>query len=174
MELKDIRVFVCVPAVGKTRLCQMDDRFVDLDDLKARYKYCFEGKSELEMERMKGNRGEALRKDSTKFIEETTLKLLKETDKILLFAPNPQMVEMIVKNKIPYCLVYHSLDCVEEYKVRMRERGNQENFIESMLGEDVIYDFYKASVTDTRPACKIELKPNQYLSDVLLDKDKTK
>jgi hypothetical protein len=34
MELKDIRVFVCVPAVGKSYLCEMDDRFVDFIETK--------------------------------------------------------------------------------------------------------------------------------------------
>ena len=42
MELKDIRVFVCVPGVGKSYLTKSDDRFVDLDDMKARYKYALD------------------------------------------------------------------------------------------------------------------------------------
>ena len=167
MELKDIRVFVCVPAVGKSYLCDIDDRFVDFDDMKARYKYGFEDRSREEMERLKGNRGKALRDNSTEYIKEQIMKYLKETDKILLFAPNPQIVEMIYENKIPYCLVYHSKSCIKEIEERMRNRGNQENFIRSML--DPIDTFYEASVTDTRPAFKIELFEGEYLSDKLLE-----
>lgn len=166
MELKDIRVFVCVPAVGKSYLCDIDDRFVDFDDLKARYKYGFEGLSKAEMERLKGNRGKALREDSTEYIQKELFRILNETDKILLFAPNPAIVDMIYQNNVPYCLVYHSKDCIHEIEERMRKRGNQENFIRSMI--DPIDSFYEASVTDTRPAFKIELFEGEYLSDKLL------
>jgi len=162
MDLKDIRVFVCVPGVGKSYLANLDDRFVDMDDLKARYKYALENATTQEMEWLKGNRGKAVREDSTEYIKSLTMKLLNETDKILLFAPNPIIVDMIYKQNIPYCLVYHSKDCVEEYRQRMRSRGNQENFIDSML--DPIDEFYAASTSDERPAFKIELMPNEYLS----------
>ena len=61
------------------------------------------------------------------------------------------------------------LNIGEEYKQRMRDRGNLENFIESMLGDEIIKQFHKENVSDTRPAYKIELKPKQYLSDVIFD-----
>lgn len=173
MELKDIRVFVCVPGVGKSYLCKMDDRFVDLDDMKARFKYAMEDVSEKEMEWLKGNRGKAVREGSTEYMRTLMHKFLNETDKILLFAPNPLMVEMIYNAGIPYCLVYHSKDCAEEYKQRMRDRGNQENFIESMLGKEILDYFYANSVSDDRPAFKIELFPGEFLSDKLLEIFKT-
>lgn len=166
MELKDIRVFVCVPGVGKSFLTKLNDRFVDLDNMRARYKYALEDKSEREIEWLKGNRGESVRKDSDQYMEKQLLNLYQNTDKILLFAPNPIMVEMIYRNNIPYCLVYHSKECVNEIRQRMRNRGNQENFISSML--DPIDDFYKASVEDERPTFKIELFQGEYLSDKLL------
>ncbi len=163
MKLEDIRVFVCVPGVGKTYLTRHNDRFVDMDAMKARYKYAQENCSDAEIEFLKGNRGEAVRADSEKYIEKQTKHLLQNTNKILLYAPNPKIVEMIYQNKIPYCLVFHSKDCVEEIRQRMRARGNQENFINSML--DPIDEFYHASITDTRPAMKIELHKGEYLSD---------
>lgn len=169
LQLKDIRVFVCVPGVGKTTLCEKDDRFVDMDMIKARYKYALENCSKKNIENLKGHYGNAVRKDVNKHLENLTLNLLQTTNKILLFAPNPDMVNMLYEKKIPYCLVFHSLKCVEEYKTRMKNRGNQDDYIETMLGENVIYDFYKNSTTDTRPTFKIELGPHQYLSDVLLD-----
>lgn len=167
MELKDIRVFVCVPGVGKSYLAKIDDRFVDLDDMKARFKYALEDASEEEMEYLKGNRGSAVREGSTEYMRTLTHKFLNETDKILLFAPNPLMVEMLYNAGIPYCLVYHSKSCVEEYRQRMKNRGNQENYIASML--DPIDEFYNQSVTDERPTFKIELFEGEYLSDKLLD-----
>lgn len=164
MKFKDIKVFVCVPAVGKSYLCNLDDRFVDMDELKARYKYAQEGATTKEIEWQKGNRGEAKRKHATEYIEEKTLELLKTTDKILLFAPNPSMVNMICKNQIPYCLIFHSKDCVNEIEQRMRNRGNQENFIRAMV--DPIDKFYEDSIHDERPCIKIELFGGEYLADV--------
>ena len=166
MELKDIRVFVCVPGVGKTWLEENDNRFVDMDKLKAKYKYGFENIDDKQIEWLKGNRGKPVNNDEVEYMEKQTKKLLATTDKILLFAPNPKIVDMIYKNNIPYCLVYHSKDCVKEIEQRMRNRGNQENFIRSML--DPIDTFYKQSVTDTRPTFKIELFGGEYLSDKLL------
>ena len=167
MELKNIRVFVCVPGVGKTYLQKMDNRFVDMDAKRALYKYGETDDSGLE--KSKGNRGATVNKDYNEYMLKEFRRYLKETDKILLFAPNPQMVQMIIDENVPYWLVYHSLDCVEEYKQRMRDRGNLENFIESMLGDEIIKQFHKENVSDTRPAYKIELKQKQYLSDVIFD-----
>ena len=167
MELKDIRVFVCVPGVGKTYLANTNKKFVDLDNEKAMYKYGYQNLTDKEFERLKGNRNKAEAKaDTNEYMLKRFNYYLNETDKILLFAPNPKMVEMIYNSGTPYCLVYHSKQCVEEIRERMRKRGNQENFINSML--DPIDDFYNASVTDTRPAIKIELFEGEYLSDKLL------
>ncbi len=168
-QLKDIRVFVCVPGVGKTSLCEQDERFVDMDCIKCRHKYALENSPKEVVENLKGHYGNAVRKDTNEYMEKLTLDMLHNTDKILLFAPNPKMVEMIYRNNIPYCLVYHTLDCVDEYKDRMRKRGNDEQFIENMLGEGVIYNFYKDSTTDTRPTHKIELQRGEYLADKLLE-----
>ena len=49
----------------------------------------------------------------------------------------------------------------------MKKRGNKPNFIRSML--DPIDDFYEASVTDTRPAFKIELFEGEFLSDKIYE-----
>ena len=166
MELKDIRVFVCVPAVGKTYLSKISNRFVDMDKLKAAYKYGEDYNDDENIEKNKGNRTNPLRHDATKYIAMMTKKYLEETDKILLFAPNPQIVQMIYENNIPYCLVFHSKDCIDEIEQRMRSRGNQENFIRAMV--DPIDEFYSASINDTRPAFKIELHRGEYLSDKLL------
>lgn len=170
MEFEDIRVFVCVPGLGKSFLCKKDDRFVDMDELKARYKYASEDASELEIEWAKGNRGEAKRNHVTEFIEKTTKDFLENTNKILLFAPTPKIVDMIFRNQIPYCLVYHSKDCLPEIEERMRKRGNQENFIRSMI--DPFESFHKANEEDERPKFKIELGVGEFLSDVFENPEK--
>ena len=170
MDLKDIRVFVCVPGVGKTTLEEMDNRFVDFDRIKAEYKYGVIGRDKRAFEANKGNRKQPIHRDAEKYIEKMFLDYFNNTEKILLFAPNPAMVDMIVSHKIPYCLVYHSMDdeTVAEIRQRMRDRGNKENYIDSMTSPQILKVFYHNSVTDTRPAFKIELFKGEYLSDKLL------
>ena len=170
MKIEDIRVFVCVPAVGKTTLEEIDDRFVDFDRLRGEYKYGINSKNKVEFESNKGNREEPIHKDTNEYIEKLLLDYLEKTDKILLLAPNSEMVDIIVKHNIPYCLVYHSSDreTVEEIRQRMKNRGNKENFIESMTSPENMEKFYMKSVTDTRPTFKIELFKGEYLSDKLL------
>lgn len=170
MKLEECRVFVCVPGVGKTYLTEKDDKFVDMDEMKARYKYAQEGCSTREIEWLKGNRGKAVRGNSVEYIKNQTEKFLKETDKILLYAPNPDIVDMLFSLGIKYCLVFHSKDCVDEIEQRMRDRGNQENFIRAMI--DPIDQFYAASINDTRPTFKVELHRGEYLSDIFKHMDK--
>lgn len=170
LNFEDIRAFVCVPAVGKTYLCEHNDNFVDMDELKARYKYAQEDVPTSEIEWLKGNRGSAVRKDSVDYIKSKTLELLKTTNKKLLFAPNPDIVNLLTNNNIPYCLVFHSKDCLDEIEQRMKARGNQENFIRAML--DPIDQFYENSINDTRPCTKIELQSGEFLSDIFDDPQK--
>lgn len=165
MELKNIRVFVCVPGAGKSFLAKNDDRFVDMDWLKAKYKYNLPELSYEEMERSKGGHREVVNHNSIGYIEEKMRELLDKTDKVLFFAPNPDVVDMICKNHIPYCFIYFSHDCKEEIVRRLRQRGNSEEFIERMIGP--FEEFYKSNVEDERPAFKIELKKGEYIADVM-------
>lgn len=163
---KEINIFICVPAVGKTKLAQMDKDFVDFDQERCFLKYGYDRNiSQIDFERLKGNRGDRIGKYPEGYIQNAITNYSKQ-HKIILAAPSKDIVDYLVQNQIPYCLVYHSLDCEEEYRKRMKDRGNEDNFIEAMLGP--LKTFYKESTNDTRPACKIELKPGQYLSDILI------
>lgn len=170
MKFQDLRAFVCVPALGKTYLCHRDDKYVDMDELKARYKYAQENATSEELEWQKGNRGEAIRGHSIEYVERRMLDFLENTDKILLFAPNPQIVDMLLKNNVPYCLIFHSKDCASDIEQRMRNRGNQENFIRTMVAS--IDGFYVENAQDQKPCMKIELHRGEYLADVFENPDK--
>lgn len=61
--MKNIRVIVCGPAVGKTYLASTDSRFVDLDDERAKYKYGLFNASNEELERGKLNRNGVVNTD---------------------------------------------------------------------------------------------------------------
>lgn len=171
--LDNIRVFICVPGVGKTYLSNIDDNFVDIDNIKSKYKYKFDDNvTDIEIEQNKGKHTRATQKGSKQYIFNVIQDYLNNTNKTLLLAPNPTIVEYIYQQKIPYCLVYHSLDCVAEYKERMRTRGNDENFIQSMLGDEIANLFHKENTNDSRPKYKLELEPGEYLSDVFYNPKK--
>ena len=61
MDISKIRVFVCVPAVGKTYLTNMDSRFVDMDNVKCSYKYGLENATDQEKEENPRSRSAKLR-----------------------------------------------------------------------------------------------------------------
>ena len=156
-------VIVCGPAVGKTYLAKHDKRFIDLDQLKAQYKY--EIINEEEFEKNKLNRGKPKHEDSLEF----SLNLLKKeikTEKIILISFNQEILNYILENKIDYCLVYPNLDSKEEYINRMRLRGNSEKFIEAMTNEKSWKEYYIRNKNDNRPKFKIELNKGEYLSDL--------
>ncbi len=173
IELNKIRVFVCVPAVGKTYLSKKYENIIDMDIVRAKYKYN-ENWTEEDCEFYKGNRPGSVRHDTNEYIAKKMDEYLQDDDKILLFAPNPEIVDIIVGKNIPYCLVYHDLNCIEEIKERMRARGNQENFIKSMT--DPCERFFKENSLDNRPSAKVILSKGEYLSDLIvpLFKDKIK
>ena len=56
-------VIVCGAAVGKTYLAEHDRRFIDLDDMKANYKYGLQNATREEREKGKLNRETIINKD---------------------------------------------------------------------------------------------------------------
>ena len=67
-------VIVCGPAIGKTYLAKHDKRFIDLDDMKATYKYGLNNTSRKNKEKGKLNRGKIINNDSTEY----AIKILEE------------------------------------------------------------------------------------------------
>lgn len=165
LKIGDIRVFVCVPGVGKTHLAMHDDRFVDLDREKSMFKYGFDPKTEsAEFEKIKCNPPEKKRSGSAEYIKKRIIEEL-ERGKIVLLAPQPEFQEFLVTRNIPYCFVYYTADCKEEIRQRMIARGNTESFIKAMI--DPFDEFFRANEEDKKPTFKIVMKRGEYLSDRL-------
>ena len=165
MKKYNCNIIISGPATGKTYLAQNDDRFIDIDGLKAEYKYGLHNQSYEEKEKGKLNRGEVLKHDSSRY----AIELLKQTirdNKIALISYNNKVIEYIHENKIKYCLVYANKDLANEYKERMKKRGNNDKFIEQMTNEKSWEEFYNNNLFDENPTYKIELQKGQYLSDI--------
>lgn len=158
-------VILCGPAIGKTYLSKIDNRFIDIDGLKADYKYNLHNLSDEVKEKGKLNRGKVINKDSSKY----AINLLKETiknNKIALITYHKKILNYIIENNIPYCLVYADINELEEYANRMKKRGNSKEFIKEMTNKKSWEEFYYQNESDTKPTYKIKLKHGQYLSDI--------
>ncbi len=165
MNKYDCKVILCGPAVGKTYLASHDSHFVDIDGMRAKYKYGLTGLSIEEMEKGKLNRGNVVNKD----YQEYTIKLLEETiksGKIALISYQEKVLNYVIDNNIDYCLVYADIDSRGEYISRMLKRGNSDKFVEDMTNIDAWNDFYQKNDTDEKPKYKIKLNKNQYLFDI--------
>ena len=160
---KILDVIICGPAVGKTYLSKNDSRFIDLDQIKAQYKYDITNTDDFE--KNKYNRGTIIHEDSLEYALNILKKEVKN-EKIILLSFNKDLLNYVINNKLKYCLVYPSIDCREEYINRMRLRGNSEQFIKAMTDEKIWNDYYYRNKNDIKPNLKIELKKGQYLSDI--------
>ena len=166
ISVKDCHIIVCGSAVGKTYLANHDDRFIDLDGEKARYKYCLKNISDIENERNKLNRGPIINHDSDKYIINLINKK-ENANKILLLSYQEKILNYIINNNIPYCLVYPAKELSHEYAQRMKDRGNTDEFVHNMTDIDIWNEFYKQNSTNPYATYKIELKKGQYLSDII-------
>jgi hypothetical protein len=165
MSKIDCKVIVCGPAIGKTYLAEHDKRFIDLDQLKSNYKYGLDFSTLEDKEKDKGNRGDIVKHDSTKYAINTLINELKN-NKIITLSYSKGILEYLIDNKIKYCLVYPGKDLYKEYSMRMKKRGNSKKFIEEMTNKKEWEQFYISNVSDLSAAYKIELKKGQYLSDI--------
>jgi len=161
---KKYSVVVGGPAVGKSFLAKHDNRFIDLDEIKAKYKYGILDDNK-DFEKNKSNRGKVVHNDSLEYVLDILNKTI-QTEKIVLISFNKQILEYVINNKINYCLVYPNLNSREEYVERMKNRGNNDIFINAMTNEKDWTSFYIKNSQDNLPNFKIELKEGQYLSDV--------
>ena len=144
-KLKEIKVWVCSNACGKTFLCQNDDRFFDLDTYRGRMKNKISFRDELSINKMYE---------------------MIEAGKVILNAPHEYFLRYLDENKIPFVLTYGKLEVEEEYLERMIKRGSDEEFIRTH-GHLVSTLYYERSI-DERPAIKIEMGKGEFLTDYIV------
>lgn len=157
------KVIVSGPAIGKTYLAKIDKRFIDLDGEKAIYKYGLEGKSDFELESTKLNRGKVVNTDSKEYVYKRLNEELKKGNICMLSYNQKDIINYLVENNIPYCLVYADITLCDEYISRMKNRGNPQKFIDQKISE--WKDFYTQNVNDENASYKIKLSKGEFLSD---------
>ena len=166
MEKIKCNIIVCGPAIGKSYLAEHDNRFIDIDEMKADYKYNLYGVSREEKEKTKLNRGETINSNSSKYAIELLGKTIANNQVALISYASKKIMSFIIDNGYEFCLVYANKNLREEYAERMKNRGNSTIFIEKMTNQEHWDEFYDESVNDKNAKYKIELKSGQYLSEI--------
>ena len=93
-------IIVCGPAIGKTYLAVHDSKFVDIDGMKADYKYNLYNVSQEEKEKRKLNRGKIVNFDSSKYAIELLKKTISE-NRIALLSYNEKIIDFIIEKYLP-------------------------------------------------------------------------
>ncbi|MGI5842452.1 MAG: hypothetical protein ACOX6H_04105 [Christensenellales bacterium] len=156
---------VAVPAVGKSYVCDNYQNFIDVDEERLRIKYYIpEGITRAQREATKGSKHWEKRPNYAENFEKRMQELAK-TNKIFLAAPHPETIDFFTKNNIKFCFVYTSYECKEELINRMKQRGNSQEFINA--NANAFDDYYVKNRQENQSVLHYELKPGQYLLDVL-------
>lgn len=137
------------PGVGKSTLIEKNpDWFVDLD-------------SSLFAKDKDGKPNETFELDYIKAIREQL-----ELGKIVLTSTHIEMLRRIERNNWDFTIVIPSSICCDEYLLRYKNRGNSVKMMQ------YIYDNWEKWLSDIKNEFDnyIELKPGQFLSDVVLFK----
>lgn len=164
---KVFRAIVATPACGKSYICDRFSNFVDVDELRLFSKYFIPNEiTRDELEKTKSIRPYKRRDDFKKRFNESIVAAIK-SDKILLCAPHPEVKEILINNNIPYIFVYPAKSMKSEIKNRMEIRGNDPLVVKQ--NDDAFYDYYQSNKDEPYAKFKCELKPGQYLYDLLKD-----
>ena len=83
---------------------------------------------------------------------------------IILVSSHEEVRDALVKNRIPFTLVYPSLDSNEEYIQRYIDRGSPTGFIKLLESN---WDNWISECHNQKGCEKIELKKGKFLSDII-------
>ena len=143
--LKKIKIWVCNTACGKSYLTSLDDRFYDLDAYRSQLK-------DLGVEN---------------FEDETIVKMweLIKKGKIILNAAHGYFLKYLEEHNVPFVYMNGKPEVEAEYIERMKHRGSSEDFIKRFGW--LIASHYENRANDKRGNFKIEMNPNEFVSDYI-------
>ena len=87
-----------------------------------------------------------------------------ESDKLLLIPSDLFILELLMKEKLHYCLCYPQRNAKEIYRERYINRGNTTEFIDIFIGG---WDRFMDEFENNSYGQHIVLQPNQFISDVI-------
>ena len=91
--------------------------------------------------------------------------IVEATHKYNIVLVNESILELLREKRIPYSLVVPTLDCKEEYKKRMIQRGNDQVLINKITNKFEVY--INENLKDNYATVIYRLSKWQYLSDLV-------
>ena len=148
-------------AIGKSTLAKKYSKVIDLES--SNFEYIIdENLKKIPVEQRKGLKNRIKNPDyPLNYYNEIISELKKNS--IVLFAPKPEVVELLHQNNIDYNVVWPEENMLDEIIERSRKRGNNEEFISKIT--NVYYRDYPKENDNV-----YWLKKGQYLEDVLREK----
>ncbi len=148
-------------AIGKSTLAKKYSKVIDLEI--GDFEYIIdENLKKIPVEQRKGVKYRIKNPDYPLNYYNEIISNLKK-NYIVLFAPKPEVVELLRQNNIDYYVVWPKENMLDEIIERSRKRGNNEEFISKITS--VYYrDYPKENDNVTW------LKKGQYLEDVLKER----
>ena len=152
--------------VGKTTFCNKHKNAIDFVAMPFKYENFNERYAECGAESVKADYDLILKTDWRYEYYDALLKTQEEyPDEIIVIPPDRYIMRWLVAECIPFTLVYPCMEAKEEYRKRFVERGNTEDFLDVFIGE---WDSWIEMMQEQEADVKIELQPNQFLSDVII------
>ncbi len=144
-SLREIRIWVCNTACGKSYLASLDDRFFDLDAYRSKLHH-------LGVE---------------DFDDKTIPKMWEvlKSGKIILNAAHGPFLNYLEEQELPFVYMYGKPEVEAEYIERMRHRGSSEDFVQRF--GTIIAAHYSNRANDKRGTFKIEMTSNEFVSDYI-------
>lgn len=150
------------PGVGKTTLNKKYKNVIDLESSK--YKYIFDKEvSELEIEERK-----AMPREKNPDYPNNYLKAIKEAIKkydIVLTSCGPDIRNELIMKKMDFIVVYPGVECKEDYKLRYKNRGNHERFVNHVIEH---FEEWIENFDNDDKLKKIKMVKGETLEDVLI------
>jgi len=163
---KKNRIIAGFSGVGKTTFCNQNQNAIDLICEPFKYENYMELKIKYKEQILRIYQELRLR-DDWMFLYYDVLRSIYRLypEKIIVTPIIYTVLNWLEKDEIAYALVYPSSDLKEEYKQRYAQCGNLNSVIH-ILDDDWEYQMAKIRLYENTE--RIELKPGQYLSDVIL------
>ena len=150
--------------IGKTTFARKNKNALDLSIMPYKYSNLDEISSKYNGEKIKASPELKLNPNWRYEYYDKLISLFKsEFEKIIVIPTDIRIMEWLEEDGIPFTVVYPAIDLKEEYRNRYISRGNNEDFINVFIGD---WDWWISMLKSQQGCDKIELKANEYLSDV--------
>jgi len=149
-KMKRAKVISGFPGIGKSTLFENNRALEFLDSDSTNFSWADESK-------------ETRNQDWPQNYMEHIVESAKYADAIFV-STHDTVRNALIESRVPFVLVYPSLEMKEEYIQRYKDRGNDEKFVKLLEAN------YKVWIENlmSQEGCKhVVLQPGQYLSDVI-------